>query len=179
MTTPSITAFLDVAATVLSAVPDVRTAEVGRGRYTGQELAASSFEVPALRIAAAAIKRNEAVADGTRDLILRAGIAIITRDGRDGPRERQAVALLDHLMVMLPTNPWGLEWAGEPEAIDAVNAYSGSVGRTGLMVWEVGFDQQLRVGTSAFETWPGALTQVTMRGPAGGETETFGEADNG
>lgn len=143
---PSIATFLAAAAAVLSTLPGVMTADVGRGRFTRDELASSSFAAPALRVAAGAVQSNVNAGDGSRDLIVRTGVAIITRDGREGARERVAVDLLDRLMVLLPTNPWGLDWAGAPEAIGAVNAYSGTIGRAGVMVWEVGFDQPLRVG---------------------------------
>lgn len=152
--TASIETFLTAATQILGPTPGVKSCEVGRGRFKKDELAATSFRTPALRVAAGAVKRLVNAGDGRRDVTLRIGVAIVTTDGKDGPRETQAVRLLDHLLLLLPTNPWGLDWAEAPAAIDAVNAYTGDVGRLGLMIWEIGFDQTIRLGTPHPATSP-------------------------
>lgn len=160
MTTPSIAAFLDAAADRLATVEGVASCEVSRGRYRPDEISANSFRCPAVRVAAGAVKRLVDAGDGTRDVTLRVSLAIITKDGEAGSRAAQAVALLDSLVLLLPTNPWGLDWAGTPASIDGQNAYTGSVGRQGLMVWELGFDQVVRVGEQHPATAPELSGQI-------------------
>lgn len=144
--TPSIEAFLKIAAERLGRVEGVKSCEVSRGRYTEAELGNASFKAPGLRIALAAIKDVEDAGNGEIDVTLRVGVALVTRDDGRVKRETATVRLLDRLMILLPANPWGLAWASRPERVDGVNAHTATIGTVGLQVFEIGFDQTIRVG---------------------------------
>lgn len=146
--TPSIEAFLKIVAERLGRVEGVRSCEVSRGRFTEAELAASTFRAPALRVALAAIKEVEDAGNGEIDVTLRVGLALVTRDEPKVKRETATVKLLDRLVILLSANPWGLAWASRPERIDGVNAHTATINNVGLQVFEIGFDQTIRVGAS-------------------------------
>lgn len=145
---PSIEAYLDTATGILAKVPGVASCAVARGRYTEAELAAASFNTPGLRLAVASIRSVSNAGDGQIDVTVRVGLALVTRDSPRLPRETAAVRLVDRLVPLLADNPWGLDWADDPTAIDGVNAHTGTVNSVGLMVWELGWDQPLRLGVT-------------------------------
>lgn len=146
---------------VLAALPTVRSCEIHRGRFRLGEIGSRSFRTPALRLALGRVVSVSEIDDRTMDVTLRFNLALVTTDERQMPREVAATALINELMLTLPNQQWDRpEWLHqvEPDSITADNLFTGDVERQGIMLWEVTWQQAVRVTDSVVES--GQLKQL-------------------
>ncbi|MBB4287746.1 hypothetical protein [Roseospira goensis] len=149
------------------------------GRFDAAELERHGAHAPAILVALLGIGPGAEVASGEVDHALRLGAFVVAADVGRTDRDVLAAGLVGTLVTLLPGQVWGRDDTHPVSArtIRAQNLYASTRGR-GIVLWGVEWRQDIRLGTSDFESWPGTLAGIVVRGP-GGETVTWGGIGDG
>lgn len=144
-------AFLDTVRDALETrYPGLATCEVHAGHFDIEELGQASFKPPAMKVALAGFEVARD-AGGELDLACRLSVVIVTADTTSLKRHMAANALATDLGTWLPGNNFGQANAGAAEKVAAANLYGGKLAGKRLSLWEVTWEQTVRLGASL---WP-------------------------
>lgn len=132
-------------ATVQAAVPTLRAVETHRGRFDSvAEIQRYAVRAPAVLIACSGF-RVPAQSGGVLRIEANFAWFVIARDTSQIARDAYALTLVEALSSIIDDADWGLQDALTPGPLRADNLYSGTIDKTGIALWALGFTQALAV----------------------------------
>ena len=123
----------------------VNTVTIHRGRFTKDELKTVSVNAPSAHIALTGMELIAPHATNVTDYNLSVSITIITKDAQNKPRETSAQEIIGELTTRLPLTEF--DQTEVITNIKAQNLYTGDINKQGVMLWFVGFNQIVRLGS--------------------------------
>ncbi|USH01068.1 DUF1834 family protein [Grimontia kaedaensis] len=140
--------------TIRAKLPALAAVDSHPGRFNLDELRRIVTRLPAVRVALMAVPDTGEVQTGERDITVRLAAFVMTGDKRRLPKDEAALAIVEALLDMVPTQRWGMTALTGAEKVSAENLFSGSVDKQGVALWAVTWSQTLRIGE---DIWQGGV----------------------
>lgn len=148
-----------ISARLKEVFPGLKACEVHPGRFDEPELKRTATRTPALFVACIGVGKIEPVETEQVDVDLLLGAFVVTASTPALPRDAAARNLVEAILLMLPTERWGLAGCGEAKEAHAENLYGSGSDAQGVALWAVGWRQKLRLGTSV---WAGGTLPAQL-----------------
>jgi hypothetical protein len=132
-----------------TAMPKLREALPHGGDFTANEIKRFSAAAPGIRVSCLAYTDPTRVSGGLIDYTLKMTAVIYTIDRVGLKRSEAAAAIARQCLLEICDSDWGLEWVHPALPADARTLYAPSLDRQGLALWQVRWDQKVRLNAEA------------------------------
>lgn len=137
----------EIATHIESEIDGFASVAVYPGVFSANELKRVSARCPAARVAIHDVQQAQPVSGGEVDVTCAVSVAVLAAAKAGAPRERIALELVDALLVLLAGGSrFGCDYAHPPTKVSATNHFSPQVSRDGIQLWEVRWQQAIRIG---------------------------------
>ena len=143
------------------------------GRFSLGELKRIATKLPAIRVAVLSAPTVSASNTGENEVSVRLAAFVITGDRKQVPKDVSAITIVEGLLTLIPYNNWTQCGVTAAKNVKADNLFSGGVDVSGVAMWAVTWDHEIRVGADA---WGGGVMPSELY--LNGDKDTFGEEEH-
>lgn len=137
--------------TISAKLPDLRDCSGHGGQFTLEELRRWASQAPGVKVAVLSLTPGGGVSGGWRDYKVRCAAVVVTRDAIGLPRDQSVLVISQTLIELIYQNTWGLDpdFCFAADAAAGKSLYSSDLDRQGVALWQVQWEQKLRLPVRA------------------------------